>query len=114
MQYIEKFTITNQLSILIHHNDENEIKTVLVKKRVHGKIKIPYKEVFDNKIKKIEFNKEYLAFSDRNFTLKDTNIKIIALKTGEEVKENKMEIYNAVSKVNKYVTFEMIGFPKKG
>ncbi len=113
MQYIEKFIITNHLSILIHHNDENEIKTVLVKKCAHGKIKTPYKGIFDNKIKKIEFNKEYLVFSDRNFVLQDTNIKIIALKTGKEVKENKMEIYNVVSKVNKYEIFEMRGFPKK-
>lgn len=113
MQYIEKFIISDNLSIVINHDDDNEEKTVLIEKSVNGKVRTNFQETFDNDIKKLEFNEEYLVFTNRNFILKDTNLKVIALNTGEEITEQKLGIYREVSKVNKYGTFEVKCFPIK-
>lgn len=113
MKYIEKFIISDNLSIIINHDESHEEKTVLVEKKVNGQIRVPYQGRFDNKTRKLKFNTEYLVLCNRGFSLQDANLTIISLNTGKEVKENKAKIYKEVNKVNKYGSFEVKSFPKR-
>lgn len=114
MQYIEKFIIRDDLSVILDSCDEDEKKTILIEKSVEGKTIIPFKETFDNGIKKLYINEDYLLFINREVALTDTNLRIIALNTGKEVSENKMSIYQNVEKYDKYKRFEYVSFPKRG
>ena len=82
MQYIEKFIISKNLSVIIHHDEDKEMKTILIEKQVDGKLKRPYEGTFNQRIR-IKLNREYLVFFDKDYTLQDMNLKVIALTTGE-------------------------------
>ena len=114
MQYIEKFIIRDDLSVILDSCDEDEKKTILIEKSVEGKTIIPFKETFDNGIKRLCLNEEYLLFVNREFALTDANIRVVALNTGKEIQENKIDIYKEVTKRDKYKRFEYISFPKRG
>lgn len=113
MKYIERFIIDEHLSIVIDHDESHETKIVSVEKKENGQTKVPYQGRFDNKIRRLKFNTEYLVLCNRGFSLQDTNLTVIALNTGEEIKDNKAKIYKEVNKVNKYGTFEVKSFPKR-
>ena len=113
MECIVKFEVKDNIAVIISHEEYSDERVVLIEKSINGKVEIPFKTTFDNKVKTVHFNEEFLVLSDRKFHLNKEDFVVVALDTGKQIEHSKRKIYEKVSKVNKYGTFGMRSFFKQ-
>lgn len=113
MKSINRFEVKDNIAIVVQHEDFSDESMVLIEKSINGKVEIPFTTTFNNEIKTVYFNEEYLVLSNREYQLNKEDFVVIALDTGKQVYDNKYNIYKTVSKVNKYGTFGVKSFLKK-